>query len=363
MPFGSVTCFERTLRGLAFAAALVLPVASQAGEVRFNGEGHAENPAWSKDGKYLAFEVNRFEGDIDMYFAEMNGDISKDSMQVKLPGASSGFSSSDQVVMDATWHQDGIAVFEGSNKGGQLRLYYAAPGGSVAAEMLPTTKAPGGLSFPTISPDGNSLAFISDQTGNGDVRTWDRSTDNLNQLTATPVSESFPSYSADGKKLLFTRKENNSLSIYQEDIATKSEKQLASGAGDETRPVYAADGSIVFFSAGKTEGHWDLKAINGDGSNLHMLAEGIRLPIRARPALTPDGKWVAFAYDDPTKANKIVLETIDGSKTIEVPSKYVACGEPAIGLQNGRILLAYTALPSADADWRFLDVVDITDKF
>lgn len=357
MSFGSHALVA--LCGLTFSVAL--STSALAGEVRFAEEGHAENPAWSRDGKFVAFEVNKFAGDVGMYFAEVTGDIAKDAVRVKLPGASSGFGGSSQVVMNATWHQDGIAVFEGSNAGGQLRLYFAAPGGSVAQEMLSSTKAPGGLTFPVISPDGNRLAFVSDSTGNGDLRTWDRSTDKLTQLTNTTGSESFPAYSPNGTDLLFTRKVNNSLTIYEYDTASGAETQIATGTGDQTRPVYAANNSVVFFSA-KAEGKWDIVTVASDGSNPRTLAEGVRFPIRARPALSPDGEWVAFSYDDPTKASKVVLKKVDGSQTVEITTDFVACGEPSLGLQNGRVLLAYTALPSSDSDWRFLYITDVTDR-
>jgi len=360
----SFAAVRRTVRGFSFAAVasmLFWPLVGQAGEVRFAGEGHAENPSWSLDGKFLAFEVNRFAGDIDMYFAELTGDIAKEAMKVKLPGTGSGFGSSDQVVMNATWHKDGIAVFEGSSAGGQLRLYFASPGGASAAEMLPNTKVPGELTFPTISPDGNKLAFISDETGNGDVRTWDRSTDQLAQITDTPASETFPYYSSDGNRLLFTRKQNESLSIYEYNIAAGTEARLASAMGDQTRPVYAANGHVVFFG-GQSEGKWDVLIIDADGENKRTLAEGVRFPTRARPALTPDGEWVAYGYDDPTKNDRIVLTKIDGSRSVEIITDFVACGEPSITMQSGRMLLAYTALPSEDSDWRFLYVMDITDR-
>jgi len=360
----SFAAMYRTVRGLSFAAVAALlcwPLVGQAGEVRFQGEGHAENPSWSMDGRFLAFEVNRFAGDIDMYFAELSGDISKEATKVKLPGTGSGFGASGQVVMNATWHKDGIAVFEGSSSGGQLRLYFASPGGASAAELLANTKVPGARTFPATSPDGNKLAFISDDTGNGDVRTWDRSTDQLNQVTSTPASESFPSYASDGERLLFTRKQNESLSIYEYSLSTNSETALASGMGDQTRPVYAVDGQIVFFSA-KSESQWDVVVIDSAGENRRTLAEGVRFPTRARPAITPDGQWVAYGYDDPTKNDRIVLTRIDGSRSFEVTTEFVACGEPALSLQNGRTLLAYTALPSEDSDWRFLYVLDITDR-
>jgi Tol biopolymer transport system component len=48
-----------------------LAAAALAGEVRFAPEdGHAYTPVWSADGKWLAFEVNRYDGgSIDLYVA------------------------------------------------------------------------------------------------------------------------------------------------------------------------------------------------------------------------------------------------------------------------------------------------------
>lgn len=360
MPFAlNPTSFLRT--GISLVALCTLSAPALAGEVRFSGDGHAENPAWSADGKYLAFEVNKFAGDIDMYFAQITGDIAKDAQKVKLPGAGSGFGASGQVVINAAWHPEGIAVFEGSNQGGQLRLYFAAPGGAAASPMLDQTKAPGGLSQPAISGDGNQLAFISDNTGNGDLSAWDRSTDKLTQLTTTEETESFPDFNKDASKLVFTRKQDDSLTIYEYDLSTGSETPLVSGGTDQTRPIYAAGGRIVFF-AGAGENKWNLVVVEADGSGRRTIAEGVRFPTRSRPALSPDGEWVAFAYDDPTKANKIVLARIDGTATAEVKSSYVACGEPSMGLQNGQVILSYTALPSASSDWRALHIVDVTDK-
>ena len=98
------------------------------------------------------------------------------------------------------------------------------------------------------------------------------------------------------------------------------------------------------------------------GGEKKTLARGIRLPTRARPAVSADRKWVAFAYDDPTKARNIMVVAVDGSKTVEISTTFEACGDPALGLQGGRVMLAYTALPEKGADWRFLYVEDITDR-
>jgi len=354
---------NRSMRLLVGLAA-ILPLSASAGEVRFSPEdGHAYNPVWSMDGKHIAFEVNRYDGgSIDLFVSQVSGAIAKDAVKVSLPGGTSKFGSSGQVVSNPTWHPSGMSVFEGSNQGGMYRLYIKAPGGASATELLSTTQASGNLTFPTVSADGNFLAFVSSQTGNGDLRAWDRGKNTVTQLSKSDATESFPEYSADSKRMLFTRLQNFTQDIFEIDLATGTEKSLVSGNGDQTRATYSASGSVVYFTSERGTDQWDIAMADKAGGNKKVLAKDVRLPLRQRPALTPDGQWVAWVSADPTKDSKIMMAKLDGSKTVEVSTEFKGCGEPALTLQNGRVLLAFTFLPASGADWRHLFVMDVTDK-
>lgn len=350
--------------GLALAGAALtigLSTAAEAGQVKFDGSGHAVNPVWSLDGKHLAFEVNTYGGDgISMYFAEISGENAKNIQRIRLPG-SSGPYSSQQVVMNATWHPQGLAVFEGSNSGGKFRLYFAQPGGAMAAEMLSTQKAPGNLQFPVVSPNGNLLGYISDQFGRGDVMTWDRSSDQIKQVTKTPGdSEVFPFFNSDGSKILYVRKGTDA-SVHEVNLSSGAESKVVADNGDQTRPVYAGS-KVLYFSSERGEGKWDLISINADGSGKKVLAKEIKLPERSRPAVSADGKYVSYVYSDPTKDSNVYLQPVTGGAEIKIGTTFTACSEPAIGMAGGRYMLAFTALPSDDSDWRFLYVKDISDS-
>lgn len=350
------------LRGATLAAvagAVIVPLFAEAGPVRFTGEGHAQHPVWSLNGKHVAFEVNPYAGDINLFFSEVTGDIAKDAKKVPLPGGGSGFGGSGQVVINPTWHPQGIAVFEGSNQGGEYRLYFAQPNGSPAAEMLSTQKAPGNITFPSVSPDGNLLAYVSSQTGNGDIRLWNRSTDAVTQLTDSSESEMFPSFNKDASKILFTRKKNDTEDVFEMPVAGGAATQVAGGPGDQTRPIYAGD-RVVFFTSERGTDKWDLAVV--EAGQKKVLAKDVRLPVRARPAVTPDGQWVAYGSDDPTKNTAIYLAKLDGSATVTISTEFTACGEPALTKQGDRVLLAFTALPNAGSDWRSLQIVDVTSK-
>jgi Tol biopolymer transport system component len=355
--------------GLSLIAALALPTAAFAGggEVRFAADGHAETPAWSADGKYLVFEVNSYgENNISMFYSAVTGQVAKDAVQVKLVGGTGGFNASKQILVNATWHPSQPAlIFEGSNDSGDTRLYLQSPGGPAPSEFITQAQLKGKLSFPQFSADGMKLAFISSATGDGDIYARDNNTAKISQLTKSDGTEVFPQYSKDGKSLVFTRKMNGGEDVIEVDLGTNAEKDVASGNGDQTRPAYAAGGAIVYFTNERgSANNWDLGVVDAAGKRI--IAKDVRLPTRARPAVSPDGLWVAYTSADPTKANKVSLSKIDGTKTVDVPSSFTACGDPAIGFQKNagatRIILAYTYLPQAGADWRHLGVEDITDK-
>jgi Tol biopolymer transport system component len=347
---------------LAVLALPLLAQAADAGEVRFTAEGHAYNPIFSKDGKWLAYEVNGYgEGGIDMFVSSVTGAIAKDGVQVKLAGASP-LGGAAQVLINPTWHPGGLAIFEGSNQGGDYRMYIYTPGGGSPSELLSTTKAPGQLTFPSVSPDGNTIAFVSSATGNGDIKTWDRVKDTMGQLTTTEHTESFPIYSADSKTLLFNRNSGGTEDIFALDLATKTEKALITGGGDQSRAIYAAGGKILYFTNERGTDAWDIAVVDSAGAGKVVLAKDVRLPLRSRPALSPDGNWVAWTSNKAELGGKVYVTKIDGTKTAEISTEFNACGEPALTVNSGRTVLAFTYLQNSGADWRHLAVEDITDK-
>jgi hypothetical protein len=132
--------------------------------------------------------------------------------------------------------------------------------------------------------------------------------------------------------------------------------------GDQTRPVWAGD-EVVYFSSERGGDHWDIRAVNGTGGASRLVLRDVRLPVRAGPALTPDGGHVVAVSSDPVRGDRIQIVALDGSGSVEIETGLVACGEPAVVESNGRTWLAFTALPAAGADWRGLHVLDITGRF
>lgn len=323
------------------------------GPVLTGEPGHAFHPVWSPDGAQLAFELNRLAGDVMLYVAPVSGADAGTPVRVELPRSGGGFSSAAAVAANPVWHPTHGLVFEGTDPAGRMRLYRWTGSGR-AAELVAPDQLAGDLSFPAVA-GGTGLLFVGGATGAGDVRLLPQAGGRPERLTTTLASEAFPWASADGSRVLYTRRSQGAEDVFELQVRARQERVTAAGPGDQTRPVYGADESVLYFDGAR--GGWDIVAMTDGRSK--RIARGVRLPLRARPALSPDRRWVAYAVDDPA-SRQIRMVRIDGSRTVSVDTEFAACGEPSLVAQGTRILLAFTALPSAEAAWRFLYVMDVT---
>jgi len=330
-------------------------------EISVAAKGHASNPVWSTDGSMLAFEVNDYSGTIALFVSKMsNGNPVGTPSKGELPGATSQFGSSGSVGANPSWHPDGPLMFEGSSAGGTMRLYFWQPGAGMPAELLNSGQISGDLTWPAVSPDGTVLAFVSDATGKGDIYIWDRATNAVRQAMTSPFTEAAPRFNSGGGKLVFSRKNQGGEDLFVVPSAGGQPSPLVGGNGDQTRPVYSG-GNVVFFTSERGDGKFDIAVSSGPGKK-KLVAKNVRLPVRASPALSPDGQWIAYGTAAAEAGGYIFITKVDGSQTIKINTQLVAAGEPSITQSNGRTFLAFTALPGEGADWRRLHVMDITGK-
>jgi Tol biopolymer transport system component len=339
--------------------ALVAALPSHGAEISVAAKGHASNPVWSTDGSMLAFELNDYSGNIALFVSKMNnGNPVGTPSKGDLPGASSQFGGSGTIAANPSWHPEGPLMFEGSSAGGTMRIYFWQPGAGMPAELLNSGQISGDLTWPAVSPDGSKLVFVSDATGKGDLYLWDRASNSVSQSMSSPFTEAAPSFDRSGGAIAFSRKNQGGEDLFV--FSDGSSAPLIGGNGDQTRPIYTG-GSVAYFTSERGDGKFDIAVSSGPGKK-KVIAKDVRLPVRASPALSPDGLWVAYGSANPENGSYIFITKADGSQTVKINTELVAAGEPSITVANGRTFLAFTALPGEGADWRRLHVVDITGK-
>ena len=156
---------------------------------------------------------------------------------------------------------------------------------------------------PAISPDGRWIVFASSRG-----RTLDQTSLWIAQLAPDAVAvqlttgtaiDSHPVWQRDGSAIVFASTRAGSFDLYALAIdraghAVGEPRALTSAPGHEVTPTIAPDGTIVYGAItpapdGQVESHLEARAPDG---TITKLTAG---PADTSPALSPDGKLLAFA--------------------------------------------------------------------
>jgi eukaryotic-like serine/threonine-protein kinase len=150
----------------------------------------------------------------------------------------------------------------------------------------------GGLSSPSVSPDGRRVAVSRTVEGNTDL--WLLDGARMSRVTFDAASDRIPRWSPDGTRIVFGSSRSGPFEIYQ---------KLAGGAGVEERLVpaeqmafaasWSPDGRFLLYVNTDTQTATDLwvLAMAGDRPSSVFL----KTPFAERwGTFSPDGRWVAY---------------------------------------------------------------------
>jgi Tol biopolymer transport system component len=167
----------------------------------------------------------------------------------------------------------------------------------------------GGRSFfPDFSPDGARIVFNSRPAGasNFDLFVINLDGTGLVQLTTDPANEGNPAWSPDGRKIVFTSDRTGVGQVYVMDADGTDQVQLTfDPVFKDQVPDWSPDGTRISYAAGDPG---DILVMNADGTDQHTIVAGPTDDFGT--AWSPDGQLIAFLrFDDRTV---YVVET-DGS--------------------------------------------------
>jgi Tol biopolymer transport system component len=147
------------------------------------------DPAWSPDGTRIAFTSTR-DGNKEIY--GMNADGSNPRRLTNDGGAVANIDA-DAVDQDPAWSPDGRRIAFESNRDRNYEIYVVNADGS-GLERL--TNHPAQDALPAWSPDGTRIAFRSDRGGKENVDIWTMRPDGHGLVHVTHRSglESLPSW-------------------------------------------------------------------------------------------------------------------------------------------------------------------------
>jgi hypothetical protein len=155
-----------------------------------------------------------------------------------------------------------------------------------------------------ISPDGTQLA-VSDNTQETKSADGKTSHDSLVYVvpidggTPRQITKTGPSYwhgwSPDGKTLAFVSQRNGDFDVYTIPVTGGDETRLTTAKGLDDGPEYSPDGQYIYFNSERT-GHMQIWRMKADGSDQEQVFSDDYN--NWFPHISPDGKWMVFlTYD------------------------------------------------------------------
>lgn len=157
---------------------------------------------------------------------------------------------------------------------------------AAVAEPLPS------FAEPSIAPDRSEIAFVS----GGDVWTVPLSGGEARLLVSHPSVESRPLYSPDGRSLAFVSDRTGSGDIYVLDLTTGALRQVTFDDGLERLDAWSRDGRWLHFSSNSRDiaGMNDLYRVRAEGGT-PMTISADRYTSEFFGVPSPDGQRVAFS--------------------------------------------------------------------
>ena len=203
------------------------------------------------------------------------------------------------------------------------------------AESVRLTYDPAEHSQPALSPDDQTVVFISNWGDQPDVVSLPVGGGQPVNLTQTPsAQEDTPVFSPDGSTIAFASDRDGDWSIYLMDTDGSNVRPALSGytGTDELHPSFTPDGLGLVFSSNRADGNWDIYTAAIGGSEWTRLTTD---PAADRfPNLSADGRTAgtrAIAFRSERDGNsEIYLMDADGSNLRRLTDNPAFDGYPSI---------------------------------
>ncbi|WP_109677659.1 DPP IV N-terminal domain-containing protein [Dyadobacter jejuensis] len=179
-----------------------------------------------------------------------------------------------------------------------------------------------GIKGLNVSPDGTKYLF----SALGDIWMLKKGETVPTPLTNDPYLDADPTWSPDGKTIAFLTDRTGQMTLWLHDVASGEQKELVKLDYDLNYPSWSPDGTRIAFYMGDSRNSWGmgtLQAVDVKTKEITKLHDALFVP--SQPSWSPDGKTIALSglqvYSTRFREgiNKIMLVSLEGE-----PDRYVS---------------------------------------
>lgn len=184
-------------------------------------------------------------------------------------------------------------VRDGAERDGEI--WYLRDGTRVPSRLTDDATAD---TRPALSPDGSSVAFVSERAGSKDIFVIGVDGRGLRQVTSGPAADDSPSWSPDGGRLVFSGTGDDPAGdLYTVPASGGAPARLTAEPGADTQPAWAPTGSRIAFTTTRFDPAGDVVVMADTGG---PVIPAVPEPgDSSEPAWSPDGARLAFTTRQP----------------------------------------------------------------
>ncbi|HAA53261.1 MAG TPA: hypothetical protein DCE42_00815 [Myxococcales bacterium] len=310
-------------------------------------KSHCQHPKWSKDGRFIAYEVRHTRKRvIELRILDIETSKTKvvrpSSLKVKgfrLGGLSS---KSGMVSRELAWSPKGNKFLFSSNGSGSVYNVFQSNEGRL--KINSRSKNDG---QPAWSANGKRVVFTSARSGKGDLYTYHVKRMKAKRLTKyTDSTEFFPVWSpASNKRLAYVRHTDQEDRIYViNNVFTKRSKRLTKWKKNvlELNPSWSPDGQRIAFFTVTSDGVYDL-AVSDLSGNVRILATNVIKSDQYGPAWSPNGKHIFYVQKKSRNRDEIRAVHVKSRNVKRFKTGTKLNNELSVVARDGNWMLAFTS--------------------
>jgi uncharacterized protein YjdB len=174
-----------------------------------------------------------------------------------------------------------------SNRGGSADLYAVDP--RALAAPLRLTSDPSVETMGAYSPDGASIAYVSNRDGTFELYVANADGSAPRRITQSPAAELTPRWTPDGRHLIYGVQETGSRSahIWTMGADASGARPLTQGESTNLEPAISPDGGTIAFTSTR-DGNYEIYLMAGEGSGQRNVSRSALK--ETHPAWLADGQ-------------------------------------------------------------------------